>query len=157
MQERLVRCHAGGQSSRSLDSTNMEVAQALAVNGEVAMKEYRYVEDCKVKYVKCVLSGARERPGDQDLLRGGIRALLELSRKRGRDAFVEIEDIYEVSRINPTQSITAGLWAWLDGFGSEPSLVFGAGIVEKAGGRRAYRIRKEFYQAVERAFSEYAQ
>ena len=117
------------------------------------MKEYRYVEDCKVKYVKCVLSGAREHPGDQHLLRSGIRGLLELSRKRGRDAFVEIEDIYEVSGIKPAQSITAGLWAWLDAFGSEPSLVFGAGIVEKAGGRRAYRVKKEFYQAVEQAFS----
>jgi hypothetical protein len=135
----------------------MEVVQAPAVNGEVAMKEYGYVEDCKVKYLKCVLSGAREHPGDQDLLRSGIGALLELSKKRGRDAFVEIEDIYEVSKINPAQSITAGLWAWLDGFGSEPSLVFGAGIVEKAGGRSAYRIRKEFYRAVEQAFSEYAQ
>jgi len=121
------------------------------------MRKYKYIEDCKVKYVKCMLSGAREHARDKGLLEHGIRALFKLSKKRGRDTFVEIQKIYEISGICPTQSIRAGLWAWLDEFGAGPRLTFGAGIVEKAEGRRAYRIRKEFYQAVEQVLSEHAQ
>ncbi len=55
------------------------------------MRKYEYIEDCKVEYVKCVLSGAREHARDQDLWERGIRALFELSKKQGHDTFTEIQ------------------------------------------------------------------
>jgi len=109
-----------------------------------------YVEACKVQYVKCVLLGAKDHAKDEGLSERGIKALFNLSKERGRDAFIPINDIYLRSGIEPNQSGSAGLWLWLVDKTN-------AGIVERLESQRAYRIRKEFYRAVERVLSEYAQ
>jgi hypothetical protein len=122
-----------------------------------------WVEGCKVEYVKNLLLGARahakyKKDEGGELLERGLRALYELSKKEGRDKFIPAKRILELAGIRPNQTITAGLWNWLDEWGVKGRPKFGAGIVEKAEGHdRKYRIRKEFYQAVEQVLSECVQ
>ena len=110
-----------------------------------------WIEECKAKYVKYLLAGAlvhvkyTEAEGGE-LSERGLRALYKLNKKEKeeRDKFISAKRIKERAGIDSSQT-SAGMWNWLD-----------AGIVEKRveGGERKYRIRKEFYQAVERVLSE---
>ncbi len=107
----------------------------------------RLVEDCKVKYLECLLLGAKEHAKGENLLERGLRALYQLSKEQGSDKYYTLEEIRRFSGIKPNQSATGGLWGWLNEYGA---VKIGAGIVERRDGGqpRAYRIRKEFYEAV---------
>lgn len=118
----------------------------------------KWVEDCKAEYIESLVSGAPGYARSEHLMVRGIRTLFELSKKRGRDEFIPEKEIRDLAGIRSNQTITAGLWNWLTEWGVKARPNFGAGIVERAEGHsRKYRIRKEFYQAVERVLSEHAQ
>ena len=122
----------------------------LERNKEVAMR--KYVEECKrsyvrgreVQYVECVFSGARNNARNKKLVERATKALLDLSKKRGQDAFIPIQDLRaQAGFVGEEYEKGSGLWPWLSHH---------ADVVEKAEGRRAYRIKKEFYSAFEQLF-----
>ena len=112
-----------------------------------------YVKKCRnayasgvseLEYVRCVLENASGREIGENLVWRGTKALVELSVERGLGQFITIEEIRLRSGIQRGQTPTAGLWPWLDG---------SADVVQKKPGYRAYKIRREFYQAMQQLFN----
>jgi hypothetical protein len=110
-----------------------------------------YIRRCKeaycaggseLEYVQRVLSES-EDPGRQDLVRRGTRVLIDLSKSQGRDKFIPIHSVRLLSGIRKGQSKTAGLWPWLERH---------ADVIEREKGQGAYRIKREFYDAMEEVF-----
>jgi len=96
----------------------------------------------KLEYIQCVLSES-EDPARQDLVRQGTKALVDLSNEQGQDKFISIHGIRLLSGIRKVHSATAGLWPWLERH---------ADVIEKEEGQGAYRIKIEFYDAMEQVF-----
>ena len=112
----------------------------------------KYVKDCKMKYVrgseveyvKCVLLGICDCQRDEKVVIRATKALLELSKEQGRDRFISRKDIVSRAGFERYKGPgSAGLWPWLKK---------NADVVEKEEGR--YRIRNEFYSAIEQVLSE---
>ncbi|HAS28421.1 MAG TPA: hypothetical protein DCR59_04590 [Dehalococcoidia bacterium] len=113
-----------------------------------------YVKHCKEKYTKgnedayirCLLSGIKRNEGEEKVVRRATKAILDLSRQQGRDAFISITDI--LSRAGFERYRGSGLWPWLKK---------NADVIEKYEGCRAYRIKKEFYSIIDQMYTEIGQ
>jgi hypothetical protein len=110
-----------------------------------------YIRRCKeayraggseLEYVQRVLSES-EDPARQALVRRGTKVLIDLSKSQGRDKFISIHSVRLLSGIRKGQSKTAGLWPWLERH---------ADVIERGKGQGAYRIKREFYDAMEEVF-----
>ena len=95
-----------------------------------------------LEYIQCVLSESEDL-ARQGLVRQGTKALVDLSNEQGRDKFISIHSIRLLSGIRKVQSATAGLWPWLERH---------ADVIEKEEGHGAYRIKSEFYDAMEQIY-----
>jgi len=112
-----------------------------------------YVKDCKMKYVrgneveyvKCVFSGICNHQRDEEVVKRATKALLELSKEQGRDRFTSRKAILSRAGFERYKGPNSGLWPWLKK---------NADVIEQEEGRRRYRIRNEFYLAIEQALSE---
>src|ERR687892_1891301 len=107
-----------------------------------------YIKRCKeaycagsseLEYVQRVLSESEDL-ARQDLVRRGSKALIDLSKAEGRDEFIPIHRVRLLSGIRKGQSKTAGLWPWLERH---------ADVIEREKGQGAYRIKREYYDAME--------
>lgn len=106
-----------------------------------------WVEGCKTKYrenkseheyVRCLLKKIQTQAGDQRLQERGIRALFELTKERGSDARISIEDLRHKSGTTRKQSQSCGLWGWIE-----------AGVV-----KCYYQVDQHFYQAVQQVLTK---
>lgn len=105
----------------------------------------KYVRECLQKhppdrfpvgFVQCVFDGAQDEARDKELVSKATKALVELSREKGPEVFIPLEQIRQRAGITRT----VGLWPWL---GKE------AGVVEQEQPEvRAYRIKNKFYDAM---------
>ena len=105
-------------------------------------REAYYAGGSELEYVQRVLSES-EDPARQDLVRRGTKVLIDLSKEQGRDKFIAIHSIRLLSGIRKGQSKTAGLWPWLERH---------ADVIEREEGRAAYRVKNEFYDAMQQVF-----
>ncbi len=105
-------------------------------------REAYYAGGSELEYIQCVLLES-EDPARQDLVRRGTKALLNLSYKQGRDKFIPIHSIRLHSGIRKGQSATAGLWPWLERH---------ADVIEREKSQGSYRIKSEFFEAMEQVF-----
>jgi hypothetical protein len=84
-----------------------------------------------------------------------IKALVRLARQEGQKTYFTLQHVAQEGNIK-TIGPTCGLYPWLkeysgeDGYDGED----GADILEKDPNRKAYRIRKEFYNAMLDLFAE---
>ena len=107
-------------------------------------------EDLKLKlaYVRSILKEAENNEREEKLIRIGTRCLVELSLEAGRDTYITREELLSKSGMARNRA-TAGLWVWLK---SDADVV-----EEKSGtppGIRAFRIRPEFYDAMQALFTD---
>jgi hypothetical protein len=122
----------------------------LTVKKGVAMLEY--VRKCKeayeagkcpkVEFIKCVYDGAVSHARDKNIVKLGTKALRDLSLKYGRYGYIPIEDIAKQAGFKQYRG--SGLWPWREK---------NADVVEQEKGHRAYRIKKEFFEAFHQALS----
>lgn len=107
-----------------------------------------YVREClqkhppdqfPVEFVQCVFRHAKEKARDKEMILKATRALVDLSRRKGADAFITFEEI--AIHAGTGTSASGGLWIWLANH---------ADVVEQQPGVRAYRIRNDFYEAFQR-------
>ena len=106
------------------------------------MRKLVWVETCKRKYLEDLFNSARNKSQGADWEERGLSALLDLTRKRGVGSPVLCTDIKKRADIT---SPTGGQWPW-------PR----AGVVDKCkiDGRVHYKIRDEFYNALEQVMTE---
>ena len=95
------------------------------------------IEELKNKYVKELLSWHHEHNLGKDYGVAAMRELVHLSKVKGPDTFVPIIDFQRAG-------IPYGIGRWVS-----------SGVVEKAEGKRAYRIRREFYEHAQQALLQY--
>lgn len=110
----------------------------------VAECRQTYIKGNEVEYVECVIKGAMKHERNEKVVRRGTKALLQLSKAQGRDAFISRKQINLQAGFKHYHR--TGLYVWLKGE---------ADVVEKAKGQTAYRIRDEFYRAIDEAVSKY--
>ena len=115
----------------------------------------KYVEDCLAQYrmdgsksrlVECILQGANqeaEKKGDgKYLVYNGTKALVHLSRGPGGERPITIDAIK--NRGGRDLGPTGGLWPWLSKIGAD--------VLVKISSPMAFRIRPEFYEAMQALF-----
>lgn len=101
----------------------------------------------KIEYVRHVLLEF-EDPGRRELVWRGTKALIDLSRDQRRGKFIPMHSIRLLSGVTKCQSKTAGLWPWLERH---------ADVIEREQGEGAYRIKSEFYDAMQQVFNNPSQ
>jgi len=115
------------------------------------------LERLKVQYVGGVLNCFKSDAKDGHWLELGIKALFDATENSGKGigTWILKKNVCLLAGINGP---SCGLWRWLDEYGVKARSKSGAGVVEKCkkDGRVYYRIRKEFYQAIEQVLSERA-
>jgi hypothetical protein len=97
------------------------------------------IERLKEKYVEYLLDYFHEHNRGKDYGVEAIRALFRLSEEKGPREFIHVADLQRVG-------IPFGIARWV-----------ATGVIEKAKGRRAYRITEVFYNPTKRALGAYAQ
>ena len=115
-----------------------------------------YVRNCRdayraggsaEEYVRCIFREALKREREEKLVMRGTWALVELSGRRGANDYIPANAIKEFAGIRGTgkggRSASGGLWPWLERE---------ANVVEEQSVTKAYRIRREFYQAMQQLF-----
>lgn len=95
------------------------------------------IEKCKKQYVVSVFSYFHDNAHTQETKLRMIDALFELGNKKGREIFITLNELEQEA------GTRFGIDAWVP-----------TAIIEKAEGRRAYRIREEFYHAVKDALGQ---
>ena len=85
---------------------------------------------------------ARNKERDKKEVYNGTKALVELSQQKGKTAFIRVDDVKNRAGITKSGG-SGGLWPWL---GKE------ANVVEEQTRPKAYKIRKEFWDAMLQQF-----
>ena len=101
------------------------------------------------KLVDCIRKEVVRRSTEVGRNVNAIKALVKLARQQGPEAYFTLQDVAKEGKIR-TIGPTAGLYPWLKEYGGEDGYAGedGADILEKHPNRRAYRIRREFYEAM---------
>ena len=94
--------------------------------------ERKGIEERKRQYISSLLSHFQEVAQTQRTRERIITALFEISKKQGNNTFITLRELEQEAGTR---------------FGIDPWV--STAVVEKEKGRRAYRVRKEFYQAIE--------
>jgi hypothetical protein len=97
-----------------------------------------------VEFVRCVFEEARKRDRGKEQVYRGTKALVELIQQKGAHAFISVKEIQEYAGIWTSQS--AGLWPWRQ--------KSGANVVEEQVSPKTYRIRPEFFDAMQSLFTD---
>ena len=101
----------------------------------------KYTKGNEAEYIRCLLSGIIGNEGNEKVVRRATKAMLELNVEQGHDCFISRKDIFSRARFERYHGPGSGLWPWLEE---------NADVIEKAQGRRAYRIKNEFYPVMDR-------
>jgi hypothetical protein len=91
-----------------------------------------------LEFVQSVFEAARSNERDKKEVKKGTESLVELSRQKGRNAFIRLAELKDYAGIT-RRGGTGGVWPWLE---QE------ADVVEEQTRPKAYRIRKEFWEVM---------
>lgn len=105
------------------------------------------------KLVRCIHEGIVGRSTEVGRNVEAIKALVKLARQEGQQAYIKLQRVKQEGKIK-TIGATCGLYPWLKEYGGEDRAEGGADILEKHPDRKAYRIRKDFYNAMLDRFAE---
>jgi hypothetical protein len=107
------------------------------------------------KLVDCIRKEVVGRSTEVKRNVNAIKAVVKLARQQGPEAYFTLQDVAREGKIK-TIGPTGGLYPWLKEYGGEDGYdgEDGADILEKHPNRKAYRIRKEFYNAMLDLFAE---
>ena len=110
-----------------------------------------YVEDCLADYrahrseselVRRILEAAEKHERRKGQVRGGTKALIQISREFGPDRFIPLRAIKTWAETK--SSPTGGLW---------PCLKNNANVVEQGESPKGFRVRPKYYKAMLSLFS----
>ncbi len=115
-----------------------------------------YIKECLLRYppdkfptqfVHCVFEKAKDNERGEKLVRRGTQALVELSDQNGQGAYIPLDEIKQRAGIGGIgkggSSGSSGLWVW----GEKQ-----ASVLEVRAKPKAYKIRKEFWEAMMQLF-----